>query len=84
MEGELDYIKKAPTYYCLWLFKKIKWCKYGIDHTSNGYYSAVMSMRNLFCLIKGRDEPAEAYYIMFEADIYKAELKNEQQQKTNN
>ena len=49
-------------------------CTSGIDHTSNGYYSTVMSMRTIFCLRQGRDEPTEAYCRQFEAAISTAEL----------
>ena len=49
-------------------------CTSGIDHTPNGYYSAVMSMRTILCLSQGRDEPTEMYYRRFEAAISTAEL----------
>ena len=45
-----------------------------IYHTSNGCYSAVMVMRTILCIRQGRDEPTEAYYIIFEATISTAEL----------
>ena len=44
-------------------------CTSGIDHTSNFYYYSVMSMRTIFCLIQGRDEPTEVYHRIFEAEI---------------
>ena len=44
-------------------------CTSGIDHTSNGYYSAVIAMRTIFGLRQGRDQPTEAYYRRFEAAI---------------
>ena len=50
-------------------------CISGIDHTSNGYYSALISTRTVFCLLwKGQYEPTEAYYRRCEASIYTAEL----------
>ena len=49
-------------------------CTSGIDHTSNGYYSSVMEMRTIFFLRQGINEPTEAYYRLFEADISTAEL----------
>ena len=51
-------------------------CTSGIYHTSNGYYSAVMATRTIFCLIQWRDEPAEAYSKRFEAAISTTELEN--------
>ena len=74
LEGDPEYITKSPAYNCLWLFTKVKKCTSGIDHTSNGYYSAVMAMRTIFCLRQGIDEPTEAYYRQFEAFISTAEL----------
>ena len=56
----------------IWLYvvsTKIKMCTYGIDHTSNKYYSSVMFMRTIFCLRQGQDEPTESYYRSFEAAI---------------
>ena len=49
-------------------------CTSEIDHTSNGYYSAVVEMRTIFCLRQVIYEPMEAYYRQFEADISTAEL----------
>ena len=42
-------------------------CTYGIDHTSNKYYSSVMFMRTIFCLRQGQDKPTEEYYRRFES-----------------
>ena len=44
-------------------------CTYGIEHTSNGYYSATMAMRNILYLRQGIDKPTEAYNRIFEAEI---------------
>ena len=41
----------------------------GIEHTSNVYYSAVVDIRTILCTRQVRDEPTEAYYRIFEADI---------------
>ena len=49
-------------------------CTSGIDHTPNGYYSAVMSTRTILCLRQGRDEPTEMYYRRFDAAISPAKL----------
>ena len=49
-------------------------CTSDIYHTSNGYYSAVMSMRTIFCPRQVIDEPTEAYYRRFEAAMSTAEL----------
>ena len=49
-------------------------CTSGIDHASNGYYSAVMAMRTILCLKQGRDDPKKAYYRRFEAAISTDEL----------
>ena len=57
LEVDPEYITKSPTYNCLWLFTKFKMCTSGIDPTSNGYYSKVMAVRTIFCLIQGRDAP---------------------------
>ena len=51
-------------------------CTSGINHTSNGYYSAVMATRTIFCLRQGRDDPKEVYNRIFEAAISRAELEN--------
>ena len=69
LEGDLEYIKQSPTYNCIWMFTKVKMCTSGISHTSNGYYSSVMSMMNILCLRQGRDEPMKAYYRRFEVAI---------------
>ena len=74
LEGESEYIKKLPTYNLLWLFNKVKMCTSGIDHTSNGYYSAVMAMRTIFWIRQGRDEHIEAYCRRFESSISTSEL----------
>ena len=50
-------------------------CTYGIDHTSSAYYSAVIAMRTIFCLIKVINDPMEAYYRQFEAAISTTEMK---------
>ena len=55
-------------------YSKNKMCTSGIDHTSNGYYYEVISMRTIFFLRQGRDEPMEAYYRRFESAISTAEL----------
>ena len=44
-------------------------CISGINHTSNGYYSAVMSMSTILCQRQIREKPKEAYYRRFEAAI---------------
>ena len=75
LEGNTDYTTHSPTYAWLWMFTKIKMCTSGIDHTSNGYHSAVIAMRTIFCLWKGRCEPIKAYYRRFEASISTSELK---------
>ena len=49
-------------------------CASGIDHTPNGYYSSVLSMRTIFCLRQVRDEPTEVSYRRFEAAISTAKL----------
>ena len=49
-------------------------CTYRIDHTSNGYYYAVIAMRTIFCLRQGIYEPTETYYRRFEAAISTAAL----------
>ena len=49
-------------------------CTSGIDHISNVYYSAFVSMRTIFCLKQGRDEPTEEYYRQFEAAVSTSEL----------
>ena len=74
LEGDPEYITKSPTYNCLWLFTKVNMFTSVIDPTSNGYYSAVMATRTIFCLRQGRDEPTEAYYRPFEAAISTSEL----------
>ena len=51
-------------------------CTSGINHTSNGYYYAVMGMRTIFCLSLGSNEPMEAYKISFETATSTAEMKN--------
>ena len=51
-------------------------CKYVIYHPSNGYYSAVVSMRNIFYIIQVRDKPEDAYYRSLESFISTAELEN--------
>ena len=56
------------------MFTKVKMCTSGIDHTSNGYYSAVMVMITILCLKQGIDDLMGAYYRRFEADISTAEL----------
>ena len=61
--------QRSPTYNYLWLLTKVKTFTSGIDHTSNGYYYAVMAMRTIFYLIKGRDNPMDTYCIIFEAAI---------------
>ena len=53
---------------------KVKMCTSGIDHKSNGYYSASMEMRTIFCLRQGRDEPMEVYYRHFEVAISTSKL----------
>ena len=50
-------------------------CTSGINHTSNGYYSEVISMSTILCLRQGRDKPTEAYYRSFKAAISTVELK---------
>ena len=74
LEVDPEYITKSPTYNCLWLFTKVNMCTSGIYPTSNGYYSKVMAMRTIFCLIQGRDDPTEAYYRRFEAVISTSKL----------
>ena len=76
LEGDPEYITKSLAYYCLWLLTKVKIYTSGIDHTSIGYYYAVMAMRTIFYLRQGRDEPTESYYRLFEADISTDELEN--------
>ena len=49
-------------------------CTYGIYHTSNGYYSAVVEIRTILCLIQVRDKPTEAYYRICETSISTADL----------
>ena len=49
-------------------------CTFGIDHTSNGYYSADMTMRAILFPRRGHDEPTEAYCRRFEAAISMDEL----------
>ena len=57
------------------MLTKIKMYTSGINHTYNGCYYEVMSMRDILCLWQGWDEPIEAYYRRFEAAIstYKIE-----------
>ena len=55
LEGDPDHTSHAPTYYCRWLFVKIKMCTSGIDHTWNWYYYIFISMRTIFCLRQGWD-----------------------------
>ena len=50
-------LESDPDY--SWLFKRIKICTSGINHTSNGYYSAVMAMRDVSCLWQGQYEPTK-------------------------
>ena len=73
LEGDPEYIKHSPTKNFLWLFTKVKICTHVTYHTSNGYHSEVMTMRTIVCLKQGWDDPTEAYYIRFEADISRAE-----------
>ena len=56
------------------MFTKVNMCTSGINHTSNGYYYAVMATRTILFLRQGIDELTEAYYRRFEADISTAEL----------
>ena len=49
-------------------------CTSGIDHISNGCYSAVMDMRTIFCLRQIIYNPVEEYYIRFEASISTTDL----------
>ena len=56
------------------MLTKVKRCKSGIDHTSNGYYYAVMDVRTIFCLRQERSNHIEAYYRVFEAAISMAEM----------
>ena len=74
LKGDPEYIIKSSTYNLLWLYTKFKMCTSGIVHTSNGYHSAVMDMRTIFCPIQGIDKPKEAYYRIFEASISTADL----------
>ena len=60
LEGDPEYITKSPTYNCLWLFTKVKMCTSGIDHTSNGYYTAVVAIITILFLRQVRDDPTEA------------------------
>ena len=75
LEGNPDYSAHLSTYDCLWMLTKIKMYTSGINHTYNGCYYEVMSMRDILCLWQGWDEPIEAYYRRFEAAIstYKIE-----------
>ena len=74
LEGDPEYITKSPTYNFLWLFTWFKMRTSGIDHIANSYYSKVMAMRTILCLIQGRYEPTEEYYRQFEASISTDEL----------
>ena len=74
LEGDPEYITKSPTYNFLWLFTWFKMRTSGIDHIENSYYSKVMAMRTILCLIQGRYEPTEEYYRQFEASISTDEL----------
>ena len=56
------------------VFTNNKMCTPGIYHTSNGYYSSVMSTRTIFLLQKGQDKPTKYYYRRFEATISMAEI----------
>ena len=56
------------------MYTKVEICTSEIDRTSNGYYSAVVSMRTIFCPRQGIDEPIEAYSRIFEASISTADM----------
>ena len=58
------------------MLTNIKMCTSGIDHTSNGYYYAVMFFRNISVLRQGLDDPTDAYYRRFEEAISTAEIAN--------
>ena len=56
------------------MFTQIKIFTNGINHRSNGYYSAVMATMESLCLWQVRYEHTEVYYQRFEADISTYEL----------
>ena len=74
LEGYPYYSTNFPIYELLWLLTNIKICTYGINHTSNGCYYSVISVKYIFCLHQGRDKPTKAYYRRFESPISISEL----------
>ena len=73
LKGNTDYSTHYLTYDCLWLLTKIKMYKSDINHTSNGYYYAVMGMRDILCLRQEKDENIKYYYRRFEVAISTSE-----------